>query len=488
MSLINDALQDLQQRQSDHAQQGKDGELPPPMQKTAQMADGTVRQKQRRIPMLPLLVAAGVFGYIIATTQVNTDRNKKVVADSRPGSAEMADGSAIDTKAVVQQSSPKNIQATEKLQFAKRNQVDDNGEIRFVDAFVQQRSEEAIQRGAFEENTALGKQGSTIDKEIAELFEAAQLALQSNRLTLPENNSALFYYNAILSLDSTNQRALDNLQSLQWRFVAILESKIEDGAFDTAKSMVERLDGFKLSVADRQVYIDRINELSRVNDAIAEGTSSGSIVQEVKRSGDLSVELTPESQDIATWQRAKQLIAEDDLVAAINLLEAFVMQFPQALKSNVLLIELFVGQHEIAKAQASILRLPTGHIATNYLNALLMNAVHGPETAVRLLESAEPHEEILQAHLALLAGLYQKQKHYDKSWLTYQSLLDKYPQDFRYLLGYAVSADALDKKEQAIRAYSSLDSLGHPDPSVREFVRQRISVLKSDVIVEVSQW
>ncbi|VUD56788.1 hypothetical protein TDB9533_02399 [Thalassocella blandensis] len=518
MSLINDALQDLQLRQ-EHSSvalgdaQTTESSLP---NESDLLASTEKPERQWRVsPVWSYLTVAALCvggGYYLARTEQAPEAIAQTAESPLPPlpGVELALSSDLPTDrrtagGVTLPANAENSLVNTEVPEARipRHQetirnastLKSNAQTKFNDLGVN-KDDENIDEASKKETLAL-------------LLELAHQALAQKRLTLPKDRSALSYFQQVLAIDKHNADAKQGLLSLKQQYIALLQQYMDDGAIEKAERMVARLALVGGSEDEQRRLTSSLAEVKQqimqatfltarppVDDTLADdihvipaSDEPTYVKQQAQASkGAFHFQLTQESQDIATFQKASALIASGDRATAISMLQAYVDQYPASVKCNVLLVETLVAQNDVARAQIQIAALPVNHVALTYLNAVLVNAIHGADQALVLLEGKPPENQIEQSQLALMAGLYQKQKQYDKAWNTYQVLLQKNANDLRYLLGYAVSADALNKKQQAYRAYTSLDALVHPDPAIQKFVQQRLTALKSDVVVEVSQW
>ena len=509
MSLINDALQDLESRKShNQARQNQQEKMDGSTRQDVDVAlagPATFSSERYFFRFIPILLVAGVCltaGYWYAGG-----------LHKPPESASESISEPVLSETLVAVASVKPMTVSSRI----RQENTSSPSIEAVENYVGQNS---LDESAVSEHNR-EREESEEKALTSEYLNLAQQAVALNRLTLPEGRSALFFFQKVLSAENANQQMLDQakagIEQLQRKYLAQLDRAIASNNRSTATSLYSRLNILNLPERVVDSYAVRMDSLlSRLesgqqsplvstaertihNDDYVRFETIGSVktlkASQGKESlasnhseGHFDLQLTLDTRDAKVAREATALLKDGNKVMALNVLQQFAKQNPAAFKSNVLLTEIYLEQGDYSRAQQVISALTADHAAFAYLNALLSNAVHGSEYAIAVLEQHQPGERIEKKHLSLLAGLYQKQKQSEKAWLTYQLLVQKHPADVRILLGYAVSSDTLNKKEQAFRAYSSLKSIGHPDPSVQNFIKQRISALKPDVVVEVSQW
>ena len=71
------------------------------------------------------------------------------------------------------------------------------------------------------------------------LLHTAQAALVDNRLALPADNSAYYYYQKVLELDPDNSQARDGVTHIAERYLALAKKALEKGQHTTAKQYVQ---------------------------------------------------------------------------------------------------------------------------------------------------------------------------------------------------------------------------------------------------------
>jgi len=77
-------------------------------------------------------------------------------------------------------------------------------------------------------------------KQLAVLLDEGDLALQEDRLTIPEENNAYYFYSQALSLSPAHPRALEGLESIQARYLELAEQALKQKNITKAKNMLKR--------------------------------------------------------------------------------------------------------------------------------------------------------------------------------------------------------------------------------------------------------
>jgi serine/threonine-protein kinase PpkA len=76
-------------------------------------------------------------------------------------------------------------------------------------------------------------------EQIDALLHTAQAALVDNRLALPADNSAYYYYQKVLELDPDNSQARDGVTHIAERYLALAKKAVEKGQHTKAKQYVQ---------------------------------------------------------------------------------------------------------------------------------------------------------------------------------------------------------------------------------------------------------
>ena len=77
-------------------------------------------------------------------------------------------------------------------------------------------------------------------KKVNDLLDSAQSAYSADRLMLPENNNAYYYYGEVLKLDPENIEANKGMQQLVQRYTNLAESALQSKNMSKFDSFVER--------------------------------------------------------------------------------------------------------------------------------------------------------------------------------------------------------------------------------------------------------
>ena len=95
---------------------------------------------------------------------------------------------------------------------------------------------------------------------LADMLYEAKSAYDDNRLMLPAGNNAYEIYQQVLQLDPGNAVALEGIEEIALRYVALAESAINLGEYDEAGSMLARATRLSPQRAEIAVTRDRLEQ------------------------------------------------------------------------------------------------------------------------------------------------------------------------------------------------------------------------------------
>ncbi len=329
--------------------------------------------------------------------------------------------------------------------------------------------------------------------ELVSLYLAkASRSIKQNRLSVPVRNNAIYFLNEALKLDPKNKQALGEIKNITGLYVQQVDYALAQKNISRAKILISRYEKFGLEISAREGYLTEIENAEREENtafkvAVSDGNSTFHIKQ--NQSNDSAwVEVTSESEDLQNVAIAKELFSRGDSYSAIRLLEEYIARQPQALNSLICLFDFHAGDADYSKAQVVLSDLPETHIARAYFEAKIASHSIGENSAIVILESSPPNEKMKEKQGAYLAALYQKEKRYQEAQSAYAKLLRIDESNPRYLLGFAVAADARGESFSSLRAYKKLLFVGHSSDKVANFVKKRVKTLSASSQKEVSAW
>ena len=491
MSLINDALRDLDSRTDSSASRDEIAQE----EASAPLASPThTSHRGRRVVMLTAVIVLGSYAGYEGYTRLPVSSGSPL-ADTKH-SPNAANVNAVSAAAAVNAIAPD----TQPPKTVEEKTT----------------AEKTSQKIAAIENK------SNTDVRINALLADAQAAISRNRLSVPAGNNALYFLDQIRAHYSKNTEATERANLLRAqvreRYEGQLHAALADGNHERAAYLLSRSEKFGVSIEQVQVFEQSLQTIMPVvsnsgpkapvaqvskgespraeKKAVVQRTQAApEKTQSVKENipaksaeQDRWVTLTSSSQEMAIIADAKAHLNRGAQARAEGILSQYVNDNPGSIEANSFLFDHYLATRRVDKAQALLAGLPQGHALHTYFNAQIANVVHGPERAINILEASAPGERVSKQHRVLLAGLYQKTSRHQAAFDLYKVLLREDENSLVALLGFALSADNLGDGPASLAAYRRIAHLGHPNESVQRYVEKRISTLEINDLAEATPW
>lgn len=297
------------------------------------------------------------------------------------------------------------------------------------------------------------------DAVVRRLLQSAEQALAVDRLTVPESNNAFYFYSTILLADPANKDALQGIEQVKQRYLALIDGAISRNEPDLARRY---LDGAARAGLDSQILEQRRSGLgSPANDgseAALQRVATGSpqrtdrnLARALQQKG-----LTGREQQALQWVTDGAPVTHT--VLALTGLYS-------DMGATVRLQNL---QRILASRQMDLQVLPAAH-----MHWLARDA----DLAIRRLQEVQFDDAAEVARLRLLAGLLQETGAFEAASDTYAKLVDLPGATSHDWLGLAVSLDAQNRHHAAYQAYQNLAGQQMPSPDIANFIQQRLSDL-----------
>ncbi|MFT5082911.1 MAG: hypothetical protein ACI9Y1_000947 [Lentisphaeria bacterium] len=342
-------------------------------------------------------------------------------------------------------------------------------------------------------------------KTVVDVLKKAESALKHNRLTIPTGENALFYFSQVLELQPENSRALAGVAEVKRLYLKQLDYALKAKKVVLASSLLERLRVLNISEEKVAMYKNEFFDVSRFaekkhkkwdpdNQINKKSTPNSTselaeiVPANLQEPGHISIVTSDASKDFMALERAQFLSGQGQQTTGLQELKEFVSRSPFAINSTVYLVDSHINLMNFSEVEAILAALPPKHTALPYLNARLASATGSTAAAIRILESNTAADELYRSQIGFLAALYQSDQQYIKSRDLYRQLLTRYTNDATYLLGYAITSDALGEIQNAILSYRTLLRDGRQDSNIKKFMEQRIAALAPIDVAEVSQW
>lgn len=350
---------------------------------------------------------------------------------------------------------------------------------------------------------------NTKTSRVDELTVLVEAAIKKNRLSVPVSANALYYLGEILKIDANNAYAQAKKVDVKNIFVAQLEASLQKKNDERFNTLISRASIFGLSELEQQGLRERFDK-QKIVIALANTRDVPKLeVKAVDKQANRAVQVnTSEEQDRAWVKEAALSKAKKELdgiraglnmngnVDSVSQLTSFIGKYPELVEAQILLFDYALRIDDLAQAQALAGGADAGNFARNYMNAKLAHRFHGVEKAIVILESNAIDPRIYEQQGAYLAALYHKVKRYSDAKRVFMKLVKIDNGNPQYVLGFALATDALGERHEAFQAYTKLLRVGHPQESVIRFAEQRAQILKpnmssensADSLAEANQW
>lgn len=508
MSLLNDMLRDLSQQQKNRHIMAGDGDLSLIDQDTPADTADKVQQQDFHYTSakvmapadnrykLVVIVALSIFVFVVLLSGITAVKslytqgvNKTAVSSPVD---ELHPAIMSDTGTVA--NSDTSVNAVDSLENSKHNP--------------------AITQGSFDavNNT------DELQLKIYDLLHAATRAFTMDRLMTPRDDNAYNYYQQILALDSNNPAAKKGVVNIADRYLAMTDTKMQEADFERAELLIQRAQQVLPNYAPITIYSERLHKLRQDEARTLEGVNASSVPTnnsdaqtilsnpdegEVAASSQVEREMQTstsvsiaepfaeptESQHLsvlpnAVWKdkqavaQAQTLLANKQMMAAINVLKNYILDAEKPTASTSLLLDIY-GQQAAVDEMESLLLDATYLTAVErtYYSAKIAVLNAQKNEAIRLLEARLSEAEDYEVYRALLASLYQGEARYAESVSHYRRLINAFGDKPAYWLGFALSLDALGQKPSALQAYQRVAEFPNLQAEVRQYINQRMAEL-----------
>jgi len=190
--------------------------------------------------------------------------------------------------------------------------------------------------------------------------------------------------------------------------------------------------------------------------------------------------LTLAERDKQANRQALQDMRNGRTPFAQQLLTQLLDDYPEAHQSRATLIALKLSQGKLEQAQKLLsqgLQLAPEQLAFIKLKARILLTQQRPLEAVTELEKHQQGEQD-QEYIALLASAAQRGGQHQRAATLYQQLLQLNDRQAQWWIGLAISLEALNQKNAALKAYWQARELPGISPALKSYAEGRISQLK----------
>lgn len=346
-------------------------------------------------------------------------------------------------------------------------------------------------------------ENTVLQNHINDLLQQAERAMGMDRLTTPVEDNAYAYYQKILGMSANNNDAKEGLDKIAQRYLTKAQEQSQLGNLAQAEALLQRARFVSARFVDAHtVEFDELtNQTASVQatqqlietpvDAQSAETIKPFVVAEapsavkettVVAKDSPSVSVVPNAgwKDEQLVRHAQDLIQKGKQAEAQTLLKNFVASEQKPALSAALLAELYIQQANTAAAD--IILEQTNYLAVDVkakLKAQILSIQGDDAQAISLLEKNLNSADANEAYRSLLASLYHKTANYPQSILSYQRLINSFGDKPAYWLGLALAYDGLSQPKNALQAYLHLREFPQLQDQVKQYAGQRISALRS---------
>lgn len=346
-------------------------------------------------------------------------------------------------------------------------------------------------------------ENTVLQNHIRDLLRQAERAMVMDRLTTPVEDNAYAYYQKILSMSADNNDAKEGLDKIAQRYLTKAQEQSQLGNLAQAEALLQRARFVSARFVDAHTveFSELSNQASSLQATqqlietpvgvqsaetikpfvVAEAPSAVKETSVVAKDAP-SVSVVPNAgwKDEQLVRYAQDLIQKGKQAEAQTLLKNFVVSEQKPALSAALLAELYIQQANTAAAD--IILEQTNYLAVDVkakFKAQILSLQGDDAQAITLLEKNLAAADLNEGYRSLLASLYHKTANYSQSILSYQRLINSFGDKPAYWLGLALAYDGLSQPKNALQAYLHLREFPQLQDQVKQYTDQRISALRS---------
>lgn len=296
---------------------------------------------------------------------------------------------------------------------------------------------------------------------VQRLLQSAEQALAADRLTVPESNNAFYFYSTILLADPANEMALQGIERVRQRYLALIDGEISRNQPELARRY---LDGAARAGLDGGTLAQR---RANLENAVYQAAAPGPAAQRVATGSPQRMDrnLARALQQKGLAGREQQALQWIENGAAITRTVLALTGLYSEMGATVRLQHL---QDQLAARQMDLQILPAAHMHW---------IARDTDLAIRRLQETQFSDAAELARLRLLAGLLQETGAFEAASDTYAKLVDLPGATSNDWLGLAVTLDAQNRHHAAWQAYQNLAGQQLPGGDIANFVQQRLNDL-----------
>lgn len=336
-------------------------------------------------------------------------------------------------------------------------------------------------------------ENTSLQNHIKDLLQQAERAMVMDRLTTPVEDNAYAYYQKILSMSADNNYAKEGLDKIAQRYLIKAQEQSQLGNLAQAEALLQRarfvsarfVDAHTVEfgeLSNQTADVQAAEQITETPVTVQPETIKPFVVAEAVAKEAPSVSVVPNAgwKDEQLAHHAQDLIQKGKQAEAQILLKNFVASEQKPALSAALLAELYIQQANTAAAD--IILEQTNYLAMDVkakLKAQIFSLQGDDAQAIAVLEKNLAVADANEGYRSLLASLYHKTANYPQSILSYQRLMSSFGEKPAYWLGLALAYDGLSQPKNALQAYIRLREFPQLQDQVKQYTDQRISALRS---------
>ncbi len=247
----------------------------------------------------------------------------------------------------------------------------------------------------------------------------------------------------------------------------VLDLHAEDGRADTSAAFSER--------------ITQPKDMPAANEAVTTAPAAARPIPADKTTGKTLRTQTPEQQADLAYQEGARLLQGGQFSAAEEQLRKALQQNPQHTRARETLAVLMINNKRLSEAEdllAEGITLSPLYMPLTKLYARVLMAQDRTEAAVQALEKITPEAAQDPDYYAFIAALYQRLERHSQAIDAYRTALEIQPRQGLWWMGLGISLEATGEQRDALDAYRhALASQTLPGAALN-YVQERLAALK----------
>ncbi|ODS23102.1 hypothetical protein AB835_10615 [Candidatus Endobugula sertula] len=351
--------------------------------------------------------------------------------------------------------------------------------VKFIDAdiFIEKLTETSS-KVILQEIQDSKKNKPNLDKILA----SGNKLFKRDRLLSPPVHNAFSRYEKVLSVYPNHPEALQGIENIVNRYVYLAEMVIKKNEGYKVPELIKKAYQAGEKYMDVSVIITKFSDYLSNDSVFVDFPIVEEAVQGVNEQGSSEayhVDMIYVA-DRKISEAAYKLYADGDVQSAEKVLQNFTKLSGFWGESNDLLLKIYLGDSKIAEAENLIYESKTLDVYQFAEKAARVMMARGDnQGALDMLAAYRPEFSKNKAYYTLLASLYNKVGHFKQSVYWYRQLLSVSHDDARLWLGLAVSLDALNDVDHALKAFDYVRLYAKDESLVKDYINERTMSLAS---------